>query len=67
MKTRTLIRLDWAVGLPLCLLASLLSLPLRLLQPRRPSRPVRRILVIKFLGLGSVLLATPLLARLRRT
>jgi lipopolysaccharide heptosyltransferase II len=69
VRTRTLIRLDWLVGLPLCTLAFLAGLPLRALRPRRrgPSDPraVRRILVIKFLGMGSVLLATPLLRRLR--
>ncbi|MHC5211660.1 MAG: glycosyltransferase family 9 protein [Planctomycetota bacterium] len=70
MRTRTLIRLDWLVGLPLCTLAFLIGLPLRALRPagRSPTDPhgVRRILVIKFLGMGSVLLATPLLRRLRQ-
>jgi lipopolysaccharide heptosyltransferase II len=59
-----MIRLDLLVGFPLCTLAFLLSLPLRPFRRRAPT-PVRRILVIKFLGLGSVLLATPLLRRLR--
>jgi len=66
VKTRSLIRLDLIIGLPLCTLAFLVSLPLRPFR-RRPATPVRRILVIKFLGLGSVLLATPLLRRLRET
>ena len=70
MKTRTLIRLDLLVGLPLCTLAFLLTLPLRLLLRRSPAPPpdprrVRRILVVKFLGMGSVLLATPLLRQLK--
>lgn len=70
MKTRTLIRLDLLVGLPLCTLAFLLTLPLRLLLRRSTAAPpdparVRRILVVKFLGLGSVLLATPLLRQLK--
>jgi len=64
MKTRTMIRLDLMVGLPLCALGFLFSLPLRPFRRSHP-RPVRRILVVKFLGLGSVLLATPLLRRLR--
>jgi lipopolysaccharide heptosyltransferase II len=59
-----MIRLDLMVGLPLCALGFLASLPLRPFRRRR-ARPVRRILVVKFLGLGSVLLATPLLRRLR--
>ena len=70
MKTRTLIRLDLLVGFPLCTLAFVLTLPLRLLLRRAPAPPpdprrVRRILVIKFLGMGSVLLATPLLRQLK--
>jgi lipopolysaccharide heptosyltransferase II len=69
VRTRTLIRLDWLVGLPLCTLAFVAGLPWRALRPAggRPvaAPAVRRILVIKFLGMGSVLLATPLLRRLR--
>ena len=70
MTTRALIRLDLLVGLPLCTLAFLLTLPLRLLLHRAPAPPpdprrVRRIVVMKFLGMGSVLLATPLLRQLR--
>ncbi len=60
-----MIRLDQVLGLPLCLLAFLLHQPARLLRRRRDDLRVRRVLVIKFLGLGSVLLATPLLRRLR--
>ncbi len=71
MKTRALIRADWIVGLPLCSLVFLATLPLRLStrlafwKTRRRPLGVQRILVIKFLGLGSVLLATPVLRRLR--
>lgn len=65
MRTRSMIRLDAAVGLPLCALAFVAGLPLRWL-PRRAPAQVRRILVVKFLGLGSVLLATPLLEQLRQ-
>lgn len=68
MRTRSLISLDALLGLPLCVLASLMCLPVRVLKPirRQPLRSPRTILVTKFLGLGSVLLATPLLRRLRR-
>ena len=73
MKTRAMIRLDAALGLPLCTIAFLAGIPRRILRaawqrlsgrrtPRHgsPDRPVRRILVVKFLGMGSILLATPL-------
>ena len=73
MGTRAMIRLDVALGLPLCALAFLLGLPRRALGRLlgagthvRPPVVVQRVLVIKFLGLGSVLLATPMLERLRR-
>jgi ADP-heptose:LPS heptosyltransferase len=64
-----MIRMDLVVGLPLCVLAFLVMLPVRLLGRRPPAGApeVRRILVVKFLGLGSILLATPLLRRLRET
>lgn len=67
MKTRALIHIDAWLGLPLCVAAWVLSLPRRLLA-RPPARRTRanRILVIKFLGMGSVLLSTPLLRRLRK-
>ncbi len=71
MKTRTLIRLDFLVGLPLCAVAFLASLPGRAFGRlgRRPAgtgvTEPRRILVIKLLGMGSVVLATPMLRRLR--
>lgn len=77
MKTRTMIRLDAVLGLPLCTVAFLVGLPRRGLarllarvrgrpaEPEAPDpRPVQRILVMKFLGMGSILLATPLLRRL---
>ena len=62
-----MIRLDAFLGLPLCVLAFAITLPNRLLPWRRSAgrRDPQRILVIKFLGMGSVLLATPMLQRLR--
>ncbi len=68
MKTRLMIRLDALLGIPLCGLANLLSWPWRLWRSPVSVRPeeTRRILVIKFLGMGSVLLASPVLQRLRK-
>jgi lipopolysaccharide heptosyltransferase II len=65
MKMRAMIRIDALLGLPLCAMLSLLRLPWR--WHHEPARDVRRILVIKFIGMGSVVLATPLLRRLRET
>ncbi len=67
MKTRTMIHMDQWVGVPLCALAYALNVPLRLWRRvfAARTRESERILVVKFLGMGSVLLATPMLRRLR--
>lgn len=52
---------DRFAGTPLCYLA----LALRRVLRRAPHDAVRRILVIKFFGMGSILLATPALRALR--
>jgi ADP-heptose:LPS heptosyltransferase len=66
MKTRAMIRLDALLGLPLCAVAYVCESVARFLRRPPPVNPaVRRILVTKFLGLGSILLATPLLRHLR--
>jgi len=62
-----MIRLDWLIGVPLCALAFVLRLPFRAWAGARRPGPPRSILVIKFLGMGSVLLSTPVLQRLRET
>lgn len=68
MQTRRLIRLDAWLGVPLCALIDLARAPIGWLRPwRADPRPPEHILVTKFLGLGSILLATPLLRRLRAT
>lgn len=66
MKTRSMIAIDAWLGLPLCALLSLLRLPLRRSRPARApaADAVQRILVTKFIGMGSVILATPFLRRL---
>lgn len=62
-----MIHVDQWVGVPLCALAYALNAPRRLLTRwlARPARPAQRILVMKFLGIGSMILATPMLRRLR--
>jgi len=56
--------IDRRVGPALC---ALVLAARRLLRPRRDasSEPVRKVLVLKFWGMGSIVLATPLLERLR--
>jgi len=55
--------IDWLLGLPACLCVA----AIRRLRPHpaRTGDDPRRILVVKFFGLGSILLATPMVRRLR--
>ena len=61
MTISTMREIDRFVGIPLCWLSGLA----RKLRRRNSLNSVNSILVIKFFGLGSVLLATPALHRLR--
>lgn len=60
-----MIAIDAWLGLPLCALLSVLRWPLRKSKPEVGR--VQRILVTKFIGMGSVILATPFLRRLNQT
>lgn len=68
MKFSLMRRLDSLLGLPLCLLLGVFEKILRLFRPvpefRGPGS-VRRILVMKFLGAGSVVEASPMFRELR--
>jgi ADP-heptose:LPS heptosyltransferase len=55
--------LDRWAGIPLCLLLSLVD---RLRSPRKPDSPPQRILVILLSEMGSLVLAQPLFAKLRK-
>ncbi|MFI5365537.1 MAG: glycosyltransferase family 9 protein [Candidatus Binatia bacterium] len=60
--------IDHWVGLPLCACLGALTLLRRSLRPGRRSIPEqpRRIVVMKFFGLGSVVLASPMLRAIRQ-
>lgn len=60
-----MISIDAWLGLPLCALLSVIRWPLR--RSRPPVVDVQRILVTKFIGMGSVILATPFLRRLNES
>jgi lipopolysaccharide heptosyltransferase II len=61
IEIQTLQRADRALGLAACALLQ----PLRCLREREPARPARRVLAVKFWGIGSVQLLTPAVAALR--
>jgi len=64
MNIRTMKAIDQYLGGPLCLLLDLcqrLRFPFR----RHEKRPYRRILLMKFFGLGSILLASPMLRAIK--
>jgi ADP-heptose:LPS heptosyltransferase len=57
---------DRFVGIPLCWLTGLWLTIDRKLHTRSPRNRIQTVLVIKFFGLGSILLSTPFLTQLRR-
>jgi len=61
MRISLMRHIDRFLGLPLCWISGLV----RMMFKRRVAEPVESILVIKFFGLGSILLATPTLRLLR--
>jgi ADP-heptose:LPS heptosyltransferase len=58
-------RIDWYVGIPVCYLVGNLRRLQRSLS-QSPVPPIRNILVIKFLGLGSIVLTAPAIEALRQ-
>jgi len=66
MKIRTMKRLDHYVGLPICFCLSVFERMVSLLPfKRRGGVRVRTIVVSKYFGLGSMILATPMLRAVR--
>lgn len=57
--------LDWMLGVPVCLCLDLVKKVADLIPGRRYHQP-RKILVMKYFGMGSILLASPLLRALRQ-
>ncbi len=57
--------LDWIVGVPVCLFLDLIN-KVSTLFPSRPIRQPEKILIMKYFGMGSILLASPLLRALRQ-
>ncbi len=67
MKIDTMKAIDHRLGLVICLFLDAVHRAARLVKGRRREvGEVRRILVTKYFGMGSILLATPMLAALRR-
>lgn len=69
MRTRVLVRADKILGPPFCVALYLwergTSLFRRLL-PERPPPPVRRVLLVKCFGMGSIVNTTPAIAALKK-
>ncbi len=66
MTVDTQRRIDRFVGIPLCLAAALWTMLFEKLRPRIPETTVRSICVMKFFGLGSIVLSGPFLRDLRQ-
>ena len=67
MKIDTMKAIDHRVGLVICVLLDVIERVLRLVRGRtRKIGEVSNILVTKYFGMGSILLATPMMEALRR-
>jgi len=64
MNIRTMKALDHYVGIPVCLLLDCWQILRQPFRGDRP-RPVRRILIMKYFGIGSILLASPMLRAIK--
>ena len=65
MKMQTMKKMDHYAGIPICLLLEVYS-RLCSLFPKRKPRPPGKILLMKYFGMGSILLATPMVRALRQ-
>lgn len=67
MNIRMMKRLDHYAGLPICFCLSVFERLVAIIPfTRHGSAPVRTVVVSKYFGLGSIILATPMLRALRR-
>ncbi len=64
MKTSTMKTIDHYLGIPVCLFLDIVQ-RLREIFPRQHVRVYRRILVMKFFGMGTILLASPMLRAIK--
>src|SRR5207253_9143413 len=63
---RIMRRIDQYLGPPICLLLGALKFLVDRIRPRAGAREIRQVLVIKFWGLGSIVLSTPALRALKK-
>ena len=66
MKMKLMRKIDYYLGMPMCYLFASLEMLKRSVQFKNKSLgKVKKILIIKFLGIGSISLVTPTIAALR--
>lgn len=66
MNIRLMKHIDSYAGVPICMILDVVSRLLKLFPSRRAAKPPAKILISKFFGIGSVILATPMLNALRQ-
>lgn len=66
MNTTRMRTIDFYLGGAVCLLLDTYERIRRIFGPQAPPDRIRNILVMKYLGMGSILLATPMLRELRK-
>lgn len=65
MNMKNMKQLDHYAGIPICLLLEVFHRLPSLSSPRGKNNPPRKILLMKFFGMGSILLSSPMLRGLR--
>ena len=66
MNTRTMKALDHYVGIPVCIFLEIVHKVSLLLPQRQPSTPPGKILIMKYFGMGSILLSSPTLKAIKK-
>lgn len=66
MHVRNMIRIDLVLGTLICMLLNIAHQVKRLLPKRQAQSEARKILFMKFFGMGSLILSTPLVEAVRR-
>lgn len=64
MRMQTMRKIDWYIGIPLCYFFNILELFKRIFYSKK-EREIKKILVIKFLGIGSIILTSPAIQALK--
>lgn len=64
MRMQTMRKIDWYIGIPICYFLSVWEIFKRIFYSKK-NREIKKILIIKFLGIGSIVLILPAIQALK--